>query len=517
MNRGEKSIVLLLVVLLIVSLAGCRTKEETLDTESLDTNGTLSPSSTPSLYDQGSSDSKEDEDQNTISSPESDSDLTEKGYTTRDLTGEYYDSVTEILLGSESVIITEPGTYILSGILSDGQIVVNAGDNDKVQLVLNNADITNSSGPAIYVRSADKVFITLPEGTTSSLTDGASYNMNDDENDPDGCIFSKDDLTINGSGTVNVVGNYGHGIITKDDLTITGGTINITAVNEGLKGKDSVKICDGLITINAGDDAIATGNEEDEDKGWMTIDGGTFILTSGDDALHADGDMTINGGDIAILSCTEGIEGRSITITGGSIVVASSDDGVNAAGGVGSTQSSPLRASSINTINISGGTLWITSYGDGLDANGSIEISGGNIFISQTGNNNNAIDGDGGLTITGGVVVAAGASQMAEAFSSNSTQYSFLYSFGSTISGGTEIAVSDAAGSDIIQFTPELDYQCVIVSTPEMKESTYTITAGNYSGEITLTGISTSNRASGMSNGFGGGGYSPIGNGGPRR
>lgn len=424
-------------------------------------------------------------------------------YSGRDLSGEYDSSVTEIALGTGDVVITQPGTYILSGTLADGQVRVEAGDTDKVQLVLSGVNITNSNGPAIYVRTADKVFLTLAEGTVNTLTDGTAYNMAGDENEPDGCVFSQEDLTINGSGALTVTGNYSHGVITKDDLTITGGSITVTAVNEGLKGKDAVQICGGILSVDAGDDAVSSSNDTDGEKGWVSIDGGDLTLSAGDDGIHAEGALVINGGVIRVLQSTEGLEGRSVTITGGDITVESSDDGVNAAGGVGGSSGDSMRSTAVNYINITGGSLWVTALGDGLDSNGPLSVSGGTVFVSQSGGGNSALDADGGSVITGGTVAAAGASQMAQTFGETSTQYSFLYCFDSTISAGTPFTVTSADGTELLTFAPERDYQCVAVSTPELAGETYTVTAGTSSGEITLTGISTSN-GSGMAGGMGG-------------
>jgi hypothetical protein len=493
----KRGAALALALTMTVALSGCKDKGDTTD-ESGDSQG-----GGFSFFGGGS----QEVDLSVIGT-----DLPTVEYTDRDISGEYDDEVTEIALGSEDIVLTKAGTYILSGNLS-GQVLVKAGAKDKVQIVLNNANITNSDGPAIYVKSADKVFLTLAEGTKNTLTDGADYNVAGDENEPDGCVFSQEDLTINGSGALTVTGNYSHGIITKDDLTITGGNITVTSQNEGLKGKDSVKICGGTIVVDAADDAISSSNDSDSDKGWVSIDGGDLTLTAGDDGIHAEGALVINDGTIRVLSSVEGLEGRSVTITGGEATVSSSDDGVNAAGGVGSTSSSPMRASSVNYINITGGSLWVTAQGDGLDSNGVLSQSGGTVYVSQSSNDNSALDADGGMVVSGGTVVAAGASSMAETFDSTSTQYSFLYQFGGSCSAGAVITVTDESGAELVRFAPELDFQCVIVSLPELTQATYTVAAGDSSGEIELSDIVTSN-ASGMAGGFGGGMGGGFGQGG---
>jgi outer membrane murein-binding lipoprotein Lpp len=143
-----------------------------------------------------------------------------------------------------TITINSEGTYVITGSLTEGQIVVEAADTEKVQLVLDGVTIHNSTSAAIYIKSGDKVFITLEEGTVNTLTDGTEYVQTDD-NTVDGVIFSKADLTFNGSGTLNLTASYKHGIVSKDDIVVTGGIYNITAVKDAINGKDAVKIKDG--------------------------------------------------------------------------------------------------------------------------------------------------------------------------------------------------------------------------------------------------------------------------------
>ena len=171
---------------------------------------------------------------------------TENMFTDRDVSGEYDPADAAcIQLEGESLTITEAGVYILSGSLEDGMIIVDGDESAKIQLVLNNVEISNSRGAAIYVKQADKVFITLPEGTTNTLSGGDSYESLDD-NHIDGIIFAKSDLVINGAGSLFVSAVTGHGIVSKDDLKVTGGSLTVTAPGHGLSGKDSVRIGGGL-------------------------------------------------------------------------------------------------------------------------------------------------------------------------------------------------------------------------------------------------------------------------------
>lgn len=207
-----------------------------------------------------------------------------------------------VSISGNIITITKEGTYVLSGALSEGQIVVDA-DSAKVQLVLDNADITCASSAAIYVKNADKTFITLAEGSENILMNTAEYETIDDNN-IDAVIFSKDDLTLNGKGTLTINSEYGHGIVSKDDLKLVGGTYNITAENHALSGKDSVRIAEGTYNLTSGKDGIHSENADDHEKGFVYIASGDFTIESTGDGIDAsyvvqidDGDFDITAGD----------------------------------------------------------------------------------------------------------------------------------------------------------------------------------------------------------------------------
>lgn len=204
-----------------------------------------------------------------------------------------------VLVETGKITIKSEGTYVVSGTISDGQIVITADKEQKVKLVLNNANINCSTTAPIYVKSADKTVITLADGTTNTLTDGANYVF-EDENDkkPTGCIYSKDDLTINGNGTLNVNGNYNNGIACSNDLKLISGTINVTAINNGIKGNDSVSIMNGTITVTSADDGVKTDNETESDKGYFYMENGTLSIKASDDGICAISAITVTGGSI---------------------------------------------------------------------------------------------------------------------------------------------------------------------------------------------------------------------------
>ena len=265
-----------------------------------------------------------------------------------------------VTISNNTITITDEGTYLLTGSLSDGQVIVDA-DDKKVQLVLDSVNINCDTSAALYVKAADKVFVTLASDSENSLSNTSDFVAIDDNN-IDAVIFSKDDLTLNGSGTLTVTAKYGHGIVSKDDLVITSGTYQITAAKHALSGKDSVRIADGVLTLDAGTDGIHSENTDNDAKGFiyiangdisitadsdgfdaeetLQVDGGNIEVAAGDDGLHADGDLIITDGTINVTKSYEGLEGMTVTVEDGDISVVSSDDGINAAGDGTSEESS---------------------------------------------------------------------------------------------------------------------------------------------------------------------------------
>lgn len=214
------------------------------------------------------------------------------------VTNETETAASGVYISGNIITITKEGTYVLSGALSEGQIVVDA-DSAKVQLVLDNADITCASSAAIYVKNADKAFITLAEGSENILMNTAEYEAIDDNN-IDAVIFSKDDLTLNGKGTLTINSEYGHGIVSKDDLKLVSGTCNITAKNHALSGKDSVRIAAGTYNLTSGKDGIHSENADDDEKGFVYIASGDFTIESTGDGIDASYVVQIDDGDFDI-------------------------------------------------------------------------------------------------------------------------------------------------------------------------------------------------------------------------
>lgn len=399
---------------------------------------------------------------------------------------------------SESLTITEAGTYHLTGELEDGLITIDV-KNTVAKLILDNVKIKNSSGPAILCDAGEDLVIELIG--QNILEDGSSYLTTYDE-DITGTIYSKADLSFSGTGNLNINANHQDAIVSKDDLKFNNGNYNINAVDDGIRGKDSVYIVSGNFNIKSGGDAIKSTNEIDAGKGFILIEDGNFAinsstkgikainsiliyngnyniisyddtihsnnyvgmingnlnLSSGDDGIHADRELIIDGGNIIIEKAYEGLESQVVTINNGTISLNTSDDGINAGGGVNSSSNNDRKdIFSVDencVININGGDIYINSSGDGIDSNGSLHFNGGTVTIDgPTNNGNGALDAGLGIVMNGGKVIAVGSSGMAEDLGSSSSIYNISVFFQTTQKAGTKIEIKDSSNNIIISHT----------------------------------------------------------------
>ena len=322
-----------------------------------------------------------------------------------------------------TITILDEGTYILSGTLTDGMIRVNADKKDKIQLVLNGAEIHNETSAPIYVLQADKVFITTAPGSDNTLSNGGSFVPVDDSN-IDAVIFSKEDLTLNGSGTLTLNSPAGHGIVSKDSLTITGGSYRISSASHALSGKDDVSIADGAFVLAAGKDGIRAENDDDPSLGLVCILGGTFDISAEGDGISASAQLLIENGDF------------DITAGGGSANATSKSSGnwggfgggMGGFGGFGgtggrnpgskpgATQNTPSTAATedsaesssmkglkaTGSLTVTGGTFRMDTADDAVHSNISVTISGGTFDIAA---GDDAFHADDTLTVTDGVIL----------------------------------------------------------------------------------------------------------------
>ena len=349
-----------------------------------------------------------------------------------------------------TLTITKAGTYKLSGEYQ-GQIKVETADSDAVRLVLDNANITNSSGAALNVVNADEVILYSASGTTNTISDGADYTATG-EDDPDAVVYSKADMTIAGEGTLKVNGNHEDGIHTSDGLVIASGTLEVNAANTGIKGKDYVDILGGTINVTAQQDGIKSTNDTDEGKGWTRLSNGTVTVNAGDDGFKASRVVEISGGSLTVEQSDEGIEAQYINVSGGDVNVTSADDGMNASLKTSDSESTDSFANTSDTANqqqnntqnqgnqnmgqppampggnaqdgkSQNGTTGTGQQGMGQPPQGgmpgggggtfevidaAINVSGGHVTVNAEGD---GIDSNGVTTLSGGTLIVNGPSQ----------------------------------------------------------------------------------------------------------
>ena len=376
----------LLTALLCITLSACTATAENAAVSSTSTQSTSSASATAPQKSTVTTTTASSGSALDISSIFSDRDLQQSVDTTT--------ATTITVQDNNTVTIDAEGTYILTGTASNATILINAADTDKVQLVLDNLNVTNNGTPVIEILSGDKVFINLAAGSANTLK--VTGDFADDDEEYDAVIFSKSDLTINGSGTLNIESSE-NGISGHDDLTLTGGAYNITTEEDAIEGHDSIAVYDGTYTINAGKDAFHSEDDDDDTVGYLYVCGGTFDITAGDDGLQATTIGQFDGGTFTI-NADEGIEATSLQFNDGIFTITASDDGINA--------SDKSRAYDI-AIEINGGTFNImmgSGDTDAIDSNGSLTINGGTLNITAQ----SAFDYETSGVINGGDITVNG-------------------------------------------------------------------------------------------------------------
>lgn len=429
-----------------------------------------------------------------------------------------------VSISGSTATITQKGDYIITGTTSDGQLIVDSDKEKDVHLILDNASITSKSSAPIYIKSADKVIITLKDGTSNYLSDSKDFTYESAaDKEPNATLFSKDSVTINGEGSLTVIANFNNGIQSKDHLKILSGTITVTSENDGIKGKDSLTITGGDITVNATGDGLDSDNSEENECGYVhitdgnitinsegkgikaasliyvedgtididstddainsssdvQIDGGTITINTEDDAIHGDLKITISDGLIDIANCYEGLESENITVNDGSVNISATDDGINVAGASSDSQSrNPMASDSNCALTINGGYVYINCEGDGLDSNGTVIMNDGIAIIEGPSYSaNGALDYGISFTINGGILIAMGTSMMAENVSDSSTQCSTLLSFTGNLTNAM-ISITDENDNLIISYTASKNWGSITFSTPDLAlGNTYNVCA----------------------------------------
>ena len=451
-------------------------------------------------------------------------------------------SAAAVSVDGSTITITAGGTYVVSGALTDGEIVVAADDAD-VHLVLNGASITNADGPAIDVRDAGSAVLVLARGSDNALADGAAY-ADTGEDAATAALFSSDTLTITGTGSLSVTGAHRDGVSSKNGLAVTGSpTITVNAADDGLRGKDWLLIDGGTLTVTAGGDGLKSSEDDDETKGFVALGGATVSITAGDDGVTATTDVTVEGTDLTITAgggqanatvqaqagpgqadsassssdnaaakpkgvnagvsytqdsgtvridaADEGVQAAFVNVGGGVLTVDSGDDAINASNGdhtIEGYESADSESDDGSVLTISGGQVQLDYAGsDGIDSNGSAFVTGGQVLIGgQAGAMDGAVDANGESTLVG----VTGSPGVAE---------------------GDAVTVTSADGTSWqLTSTVSADYTTVLGLT---EGTQYTVS--------TTSGGSATNTASALSSGMGGGpgqggpGQAPGGQGGP--
>ena len=435
-----------------------------------------------------------------------------------------------------TITITSGGTYRITGEYS-GQVKIEAAKADTVRLVLDNAKITNSTGAAINVVSAAEAIIYTAAGTTNTVADEANYTATGD-NDPDAAIYSTANLTLTGEGSLSVKGSYEEGIHTTGGLVIASGTLEVNAANTGIKGKDYVDITGGIVNVTAAQDGIKSTNTDDESMGFTRLSAGSVTVSAGDDGLKAPRTLEISGGTLNIEKSNEGIEAQYINILDGDVTVNSTDDGINASlkdsssdtssdttsgtaitgqqtqqnqngqtqqapagggaapggsqGSTGQNQNMPQPPTDGTmpgggggtfevvdaAINISGGTVTVNAEGDGIDSNGTATFSGGTVTVNgPVAGGNNALDSNGDLLLNGGSVTTGSTADMFEAPSSASTSGYLKITDSSALTQGSTVQVTDSSGTVVANYKITTSgVQLVLVSNKNIvKGQSYTV------------------------------------------
>ncbi len=393
MNKFKKLYTVITAILIMTSATGCQTNESSSKTDDNSTaelsSSTVNLSETQEINLSYTSCFDEDDLNTNLDNPSAQILLNGNTIEINGKGAEFADGKISIVSG---------GTYVFSGTLDDGQIYINT--KEKVHIGLNGINISCSNSSPIFIEDSDNAVITVCDGTENTLSDTENYTFeNEQDNEPDAVIYSKDDLSVNGSGTLNLQANYNEGLASKNDLKISGIKLNITSVGNAVKGKDSLAVKDACITANSQSDGLKSSNTEETDKGYIVLESGEFNITTEQDAFQAESDLIVYDGTFNIKtgegSSSESAKelqqsggrdkafmmegnsnkseesqkgfkaGKNLIIHNGNITADCYDDTIH----------------SNNDTEINGGTLTLSSADDGIHASNSVNINNGDINI----------------------------------------------------------------------------------------------------------------------------------------
>ena len=301
------------------------------------------------------------------------------------------------------VIIHEPGVYSVTGDLTDGQLLVDTGNQPlEVTVILDNARIVNLTGPALYVRQAKDFRLQLADGSENLLRSGVENWESPDPQASGAALYVEDDLDVDGAGKLSVEGFLNNGIGCKNDLDLNGGQVTVLAINHGIRAKNSLQIRGGSLSVSCLGDGIKTTEDNREGKGWIEISGGELNIDAWGDGVSAARELRVSGGSLTVNARGDGSEGSSkalragldLEISGGELHLSAQEDAIRSAG----------------NVTISGGSLELVSLAsDGIQAGtqttgvGQLLISGGEIYIPLC---RQALKAQEGVSLTGGSVLA---------------------------------------------------------------------------------------------------------------
>ena len=384
------------------------------------------------------------------------------------------ESYVDIKTGSDGVkiFLMGSGTYRFFGDAENLQIEVDASKDGLVRIILAGVSICSDGEPAIYVNSADTVYLMTEAGTVNSISgtdmDSEAAGRNN------AVIFSDDDLVIQGEGDLYIRSFRDNAIVCKNDFSFTGGNVRIDSADIGIEVKNSFRMAGGVLSIDAADDGIQVTNSDDEDKGYVYIGGGELTISCGDDAIHSERRFVMADGIYTVTGSREAIEAGYVNIGGGVLRLCSDDDGINASG----------KKIIVPYVRISGGDIYIDSAGDGIDSNGVLYMDGGMVFIEAPENSgDDPLDRDMGITYSGGCLIALMGEDSMESYAAGRIAERQEYTmddvsgsddsgnsgdFGGAESGCRTIEVLDQSGGVMAQYKPEDPFSKVIVYSDEL-------------------------------------------------